>query len=89
MRAEALQLRVVAVAAGFPAQHRAREQALAPQREQPARIQIPGMKTPQPHAQLRIRLAYAYMRYRKNGMEISPTTTEMRTQCPTARERVL
>jgi len=44
------QLRMSAITTGAPAQHLAREQRLAPERDEPLRIQIPGMKRPKSHS---------------------------------------
>ena len=46
---ESSQLRVMAVAPRLAAQHRARKQRLAPQGNQPLRIEILGMQGPQAH----------------------------------------
>src|SRR5690606_41678191 len=47
--AETLKLRVMAIAPGPATQHRPRKQRLAPQRDEPLRVEIAGMERPQPH----------------------------------------
>lgn len=50
---EALQLRVVLVAARLAAQHRTRQQGLAPERDQALRIEVPGVEGPEAHGRAR------------------------------------
>ena len=60
VRAEPLELRVVAVAARAAPQHRARQQRLAPQRHQAARIEVAGMYGPEPHGRVQGIMAAGY-----------------------------
>lgn len=46
---ESVQLRVVEVSARLAAKDLPRKKSLAPESDQPARIEIPGMKGPEPH----------------------------------------
>jgi len=49
VRTEALELGVVPIAARASAKHRLREQSLAPQSDQPTRVEMARMQRPEPH----------------------------------------
>jgi hypothetical protein len=49
VRLEALQLRMVPIAAGLPAQYRASQQCFAPQRNQALRIKVLRVDRPESH----------------------------------------